>query len=252
MIFNFYSLKNKILISLLSITLITNYIHVSNLNDSQAKNYIQNLIDTLFNPNDHSGNYLKSLNDFSYNVKRIILNKVGVYENYLSFNKIYNSDLIYKELILESINFIENCSKKYAKDELGKFYYNNNVNENTIINNVSKNIKQEVSRLVDKLSYLDVGVFSAYYGVNLVNKVHDLIAKELKAYSLQNSKPTYPTNECPVCFDNFNFYVKRIFLSCGHNICSSCLKQWYKEKGPRTTCPMCRAKIDIQELIDKL
>lgn len=249
---NIINTKKGLLTSILSITLITSYSIASNLNESQAKNYIQNLIDTLFNPNNHSGSYERTLKNFSYNATQKILNKVGKYEDYLSFNKIYNTDLIYQELINESVNFIENCAKQYAKDEIGKFYYASNVNENAIINLVAKSVKQEVTTLINTSTYLNSSTFTSYYGVDLLNKVHKLIAKELKAYAAQNQKPTYPTNECPICFEDFGFYIKRLFLSCGHNICAGCLKQWYNEKGSNTTCPMCRAKINIKDLIKEL
>ncbi len=247
-----YSLKNRLLLALLFIVPAANYTISGNLNESQAKNYIQNLIDNLFNPNDHSGSYLKTLKDFSYSTKKVILNRIGIYESFFSFNKTYNSDRIHQEVLKESLNFIEKCSREYVREESYKYQNTsniNNINLNKLTKKISDSIKKEVSDLVKNASYLDTGVFSNYYGVNLVNKINNLISKELTHYAPEKPKPTYPTDECPVCLEDFGFPVKRLFLQCGHNICSTCLKHWYESKGAKTNCPMCRAAIDIQYLI---
>ncbi|CDK30353.1 RING finger domain-containing protein [Candidatus Babela massiliensis] len=244
-------INNRLLTGLLSISLITHTVICSNLNDTQAKNYIQNLIDTLFLPNNHSGKYERDLKNFANNVTRKILNRIGKYENYYSFSKVYNSDRIYQELINESIDFIEKSSIDCAKDEIGKFYVSNRFNERDIINSISKKIRREIYDLVNKSTFLDQGIFTNYYGVQLVNKVHELIAKEIRV----SVKPTttYSTPDCPICFEDFqDNSIKRVFLKCGHNLCNLCLKNWSKQKGSKTTCPICRAIVNINDFINEL
>lgn len=54
----------------------------------------------------------------------------------------------------------------------------------------------------------------------------------------QNGQPakTYPTDECPVCMESFGDRgVERLFIACGHNLCSHC------KDGCNHVCPLCRA-----------
>ena len=53
------------------------------------------------------------------------------------------------------------------------------------------------------------------------------------------STPNTNNMECAVCYSEAGPFRK---LTCGHEFCGGCIKQWY-EKGTGTGCPMCRAPI---------
>lgn len=42
--------------------------------------------------------------------------------------------------------------------------------------------------------------------------------------------------ECPICYDECHKTCK---LVCGHSLCMSCVREWWK-KSEEPTCPMCR------------
>lgn len=54
--------------------------------------------------------------------------------------------------------------------------------------------------------------------------------------------------ECTVCYCSEGSFRK---LACGHEFCSSCIKNWYlKGTGASTSCPMCRRPIHFKGFQD--
>ena len=60
---------------------------------------------------------------------------------------------------------------------------------------------------------------------------------KIYCYSHENQKPY--NDECPVCLEDGN-----IVLKCKHSICEKCYHSTMKIKA---VCPICRAKVDIDE-----
>ena len=53
------------------------------------------------------------------------------------------------------------------------------------------------------------------------------------------------TMECPVCYgDDCACHT----LTCGHNICKTCVKQWFVAASQEPDCPMCRAPLNFRGL----
>ena len=46
--------------------------------------------------------------------------------------------------------------------------------------------------------------------------------------------------ECPVCYEDCHKTCK---LVCGHDICMSCVKEWWVKSEGSPTCPMCRQNL---------
>lgn len=222
----------------------------------QASKYIGHLVDNFFMTSNHSGSYLDDLKFFTSFVTNKLLHKMGRYPSFFAFWKVYTNDELYAGFMQESVDFIENRSRQYANSEFKKFYVIYSVDTQQIINKTVEKVRQEVSAIINKSGTLDTGVFTNYFGVPLINKINEIIKKELKNSSnqVQAPKPTlYSTQECPVCFDNFdNKTVKRLFLHCGHNLCTSCLIKWHNAKNSKLTCPLCRAPININDYSSEL
>lgn len=220
----------------------------------QAGKYISHLIDTLFIPTNHSGKYERQLKNFTNDVTSKLIRKLGSYPTFFSFYKTYSSNNLYQELVNESVNFIEKLSYDYAKEEVKDFYRLDSNLEQEIFTKISKAIREEISKVVNRSSELTSGVFSNYVGVPLVNKVRDMLKREINN-ALEHSKPKpslYSTDECPICFRDFTSNVKRLFLTCGHNICVDCLRSWYNETGTRVSCAICRAPINISDFSSQI
>lgn len=259
--------KSLILIGFTLLILTSFCISANSINETQARKYIEHIIDTLFVPSNHSGSYAQDLKMFVNDVTYRLLRRLGYYPTLFSFFKNYDSDQLYKEIVNESINFIEQKSFDYAIEDIKKIYIPTIVNDRKIISKVTKKIKGEVVNIVSRSSVLDLGVFTNYIGVPLYNKVHDLLEEEIKANLREIEKQTlkpkdvYPTRECPVCYEEFGKLlklgetVKRIFLACGHNICVDCLRSWHDSSfasGKPTTCPLCRSELNIRDYASEL
>jgi hypothetical protein len=60
------------------------------------------------------------------------------------------------------------------------------------------------------------------------------------------AKKLYPSEDCPVCFDEFGKYndegtfVNRVFLPCGHAHCYNCSKQMFFDNNNPEPCTQCR------------
>jgi len=76
-------------------------------------------------------------------------------------------------------------------------------------------------------------------------------AQNASASSAESSfDRTFPTPECPVCYESFET-VNRLFLSpCGHNMCKTCAYNWCFTNS-NNSCPICRADINRQKLSEK-
>lgn len=46
--------------------------------------------------------------------------------------------------------------------------------------------------------------------------------------------------ECPVCYEDCHKTCK---LVCGHDVCMSCVKEWWVKSEGSPTCPMCRQNL---------
>ena len=58
---------------------------------------------------------------------------------------------------------------------------------------------------------------------------------------------SYPTETCPICFDDFNIESILILLNCGHLFDRNCIITWLNEK---TTCPKCRCQVGSIPIIE--
>lgn len=221
------------------------------LSEIQARKYISHLVDTLFMPSNHNASYARELKIFSDDVSHILIRRLGYYPSSIAFSKVYIDKEIESALVEESVIFIEQKSLSYAKEAIKKLHVTSDIDQNLIITRVVQNIREEVLRIINKSTYLEPGVLTNFFGNALHDKIYQLLKQEIKSSTEQLPK-YYPTPECPVCFDDFSYKVKRLFLHCGHNICVECLRKWYQASGSRTNCPICRAAVNINDFAKEL
>lgn len=233
------------------------------LTHSQAKNYIENVLSSLFSPKDHAGSYEQDFKVYVNEVTNIILKNQGYYSSFWSLNKSYKASEIYESLLNDLVNFVERHAKRFANDSIKSFFIHENVDKNKVVSSAIKALRNEVIKFITNSANLDAGCLANYMGAPLKARMHELVKEELKKVpgpsfvnpspKPQPKPPVYISKECPVCYGDFNDTLKRMMLSCGHNLCADCLKEWYHEKGEKVSCPICRIKIsNIKELIKEI
>jgi hypothetical protein len=228
----------------------------------QARAYIGHVWETLFLPHQHEGRYGRELKNALSEIRSRIVQRAGTRSHSYSLHKRYNSDRLYAEVLREAVEFIKKQSKEFAHQELKDLYTPARVDERVVRGKAVDTIVYEVQRLVNRSVTLEPGIFTNYTGVPLRTKIAQLIKAELK--KLTPAKPQkqdkkqklYPTSECPVCYDHFNTRsTQRVYLKCGHNLCTGCLRDWYYSKHKECrpiTCPLCRAVVNIADYASEL
>lgn len=211
------------------------------LTSQQAGNYIGHLIDTLFDPSNHSGKYLKELKQVKENCIYQILENSGFYQSFFSVNKTYRTHEIYKAVLEFSQKYIESKSVEYAKQVINEADLPAGINKNTFVQKVVNKISDKIKKVLHQANIND-GALTNYFGAPLYQKVAKIVKKGLR----ENTNPTFLTADCPICLERFINSRTQIILECGHNICSHCLKDWYYSKGESINCPLCRKPINIR------
>lgn len=51
--------------------------------------------------------------------------------------------------------------------------------------------------------------------------------------------------ECPICYEDYDNKQSKIFLECGHHMCSSCLLEFYKRNKE---CGFCRKEFKVADI----
>lgn len=63
----------------------------------------------------------------------------------------------------------------------------------------------------------------------------------------------YTSAKCCICLDDYDeTSVKRIVLSCGHDMCENDAKEWFFGKQNKDTCPQCRDIVAKQDIANRL
>ena len=72
----------------------------------------------------------------------------------------------------------------------------------------------------------------------------DNIEKRIEKFDSFILKEASEENHCNICMDDEAKDFKMIRLTCNHEFCKSCLKNWFKNK---LSCPICRHEYSLQE-----
>jgi hypothetical protein len=222
---------------------------------SQATNYIKHVIDTLVSTQNHSGSYAHEINAFVKKTTQKLLHVLGSYHDRDFWSlKSYTQDELYAAIIGEIITFIEDRALAYSQEDIKKFFVHGKVDTAKVGQRVSILIRDEALKVLTQNGTLKPGILEHLAGSALRGKVNNAIKRELKhipvpALVTAQPKPSVPmlytTKECPVCLEDFGSTCKRLSLTCGHNICVSCLRKWYDKKGAGLTCPYCIRSLNI-------
>ena len=87
-----------------------------------------------------------------------------------------------------------------------------------------------------------------------LNKKHyeELIENQIKNTEVEKSRYDYfntvlqtKSKDCPICIVEINKDTSYCLTSCCHIMCETCAKIWFND---RTTCPLCRNAINIEEV----
>jgi hypothetical protein len=134
------------------------------------------------------------------------------------------------------VEFVGDALKNAIKDKLGLYYLPENTNSNsfaTPASNTNQNIPiAGVSPVAGVTPYTEPQQIAT-----------DPIAIPVESIQL------FPSDSCCSCLESFNV-VERVFLyPCGHDICKSCAYSWFfNPLSPHTTCPQCRAAVNLDKL----
>ncbi len=232
-----------------------------NMTEQQARNYIEQCIaalDFALRPGIQDAE-LKSL---SYCIKDSVEQGTNVYR-YTANGKQYNKEKI--DLYINSgiLQHIEQTCYNYALEE---------TNNSTVARKIAESMRNNALARMQRNSTLDANMLTTFMGASLRKAVREVLNK-FDVPAQQNYRPTqntpsqpaaaphstpttnatertFPTPECPVCYDSFET-LTRLFLSpCGHNMCKSCAYNWCFTNS-NNSCPICRTDINRQKLAEK-
>lgn len=249
---NYFS--NTLLLSIFMLAV--NTVNTAPLSYKQAHNYLEHALDTLLVPNLQAGYYAQEVDMAIDTFVKELLREKKLYKHDSAHTRVYDSNKLYQKLLEKVVSYIERKSLEYAHKELNNFYVASSVSKDNFARQIAHKMKKQVLSKIDNSFTLESGVLMHYVGGYLRSKVHETIKKELK-YTKKNkskklsskshkAKKHYKTAECPICYENFSTYIKRIYLQCGHNFCSDCLTQMAKRHGTYISCPLCRATVPVK------
>jgi hypothetical protein len=154
----------------------------STISAQQAHNYSGHVIDTLFVPTLHDGEYARELYNWGRAITKQILQNEALYvhqeRNHMLVRR-YNRAKLYEALLNESVDFIEEKSVEYAQKELKKFPLASRFDKHAFAQRIAHNIVDKVHTLISESVTLNAGVFMNFVGAPLRSKVYKLVKKEL-------------------------------------------------------------------------
>lgn len=251
-----------------------NYLTCSNTKYYILNNYFDNTIaDYIIKNSIYENNNLNNL----FNENNIKIS----YDNFYFFIKdellIDNNEsievkikYIFHELFLsenekDTYNILfENEDNIYDNEKISLFYidsYKYNFNSKSI-KDININIEEYYNKLIkieeDKLECVNNYINLLNDNENEINELYNSSINELKnKINLYNLKLQYFKNimvefndkeyYCTVCLENIdkkNFCI----INCGHYFCKDCLKKYINEKKDIHECPICREKINSENI----
>lgn len=199
------------------------------------------------------------------NLKRLILDNVTraqyAYQSsssYFSSGKKYKKDVIDQFLSSAVITYIEETSYNYV---LSRTY------DRTMATRISSSMRNNALAIIAQNSVINYERLVPFVGYALEKALNNML-KDNDPYNYNQkpaqkpAKPIKPepnapklfrATDCIICLDEFNETdVQRIDLSCGHDMCKTCVFEYFFGVSGKTICPQCRKSVDRDKLQDEL
>lgn len=225
--------------SLLSFSALLN---ASTIQEKHLESYITRCLDQWLYPHHQHAERNELISDLVKGIRSSSQTHQSWYWSSWSYETSYEMDYVEQIIRGQLLTWIQKKAYMIARD-LGQ-----SIN---CAQAIADRIHAELLHIVTHASYLDQGVFAGYVGRDL----RDRVKNEIHASSIQpatHSMPIYPHDICCVCQESFDLEIKQIFLSpCGHDMCAGCAEQWFFSHR-KTTCPSCRATVNINALEQSL
>lgn len=189
------------------------------INKKQALNYINQVIDNLFDLDNEILN--NDMINFKKNTKNILLDKLGYYPNAYASNYMYNKHDLKEGIYSEVLLLIEQKTKKYAYKYLENLNLPRYDDSKKIVKKVLEKIRNKVSvTLSNNAKYgskNQLGIMADFIGSNLKLRVNTLVNAEIRKDSPMQ-RPQIHKHVCkpmPVYADAV--YVKPVVPICAQN-----------------------------------
>ena len=98
-------------------------------------------------------------------------------------------------------------------------------------NIIQSNVLQKFGLTNDQFYIAESG-HQSLENSDIIDENNDNIIGQNRIFCI---KPKEMEAECPVCYENFNFFHMTCNFSCSHRMCNGCYRNW------STTCPECRS-----------
>jgi hypothetical protein len=172
---------------------------------------------------------------FDINDITIILNNKSIFKlisnnRWIHINKLNNQHIINYFKILLNDDKINIPLYKNEQMNIYDFFDDNT----TYINNINQLIK------INKLKYN-----LKEYDTLILNYFNFDILESIKLFSLINKNNIHHNEiECPICLNTTKDNI--CYTECSHNFCTKCLFEWLSKNK---NCPLCRTRINIQQIL---
>ncbi len=225
--------------------------------EAEAKTYVGNSINELFMPNHNNPTVVE------FKIKETIFILNSTYHIWYALfhkdQKIYDFPTLKDKTYNKVLFFIKDEAKRKVYLLIKSFNIKSFFIENMITSSVIKIIMDRANNLI--YGYVEAGRLASFVGSDLETQVRKLIKDEIMSQTPQLTdlkiKPTphvsippylasqlYPDVKCCICLEDFNSTnVKKIFLECGHDVCTKCLAKLYETNKEKTSCPKCRGPV---------
>lgn len=174
------------------------YNNSSLINKKQATNYINQVIDSLFNTKSIA--YNRDLEQFRNTTRDSLLNTLGFYPSYHAQAHMYNTRDLREGILGQATLFVERKARDYAHAQVRQLELPDYVVDRVLVKKVVDRIR---GSLVSQLSSTSdqAGILSKYIGSALKERVNKIMSDEIR--KPQPVKPA-PVKKAPVQYEYTN------------------------------------------------
>ena len=118
------------------------------------------------------------------------------------------------------------------------------VTNDVFFNSLPTLAEEENSQFYTNIQLRITDILNEHNYIDNKKAKEDAIEKRIEKFDSFIIKEASEENHCSICMDVEAKDVKMIRLTCSHELCKTCLKNWFINK---LDCPTCRHKYSLQE-----
>jgi hypothetical protein len=176
-------------------------------------------------------------------------------KNYINDSLDSDEDIPYNNINNRRTNNHRNYER--VRNDVFDFLNNINVNDNNDnsnnfrLNNRNRNNNRRNEIGLGNFSNSDHSEIDSFDDLDHLDDINGLDEDTIKQYPSSKIKDiknlTEDKKRCSICLENFKNGDDSIILPCIHIFHAECIKKWMKRKN---ACPICKSKIDNNEIDD--